>query len=280
MYLALCNEVLRDLSFPDQCKMAAALGYRGLELAPFTLDAETPHRLPQQRRRKVRQIAEDHGLTVVGLHWLLIAPAGLSVTSADAGLRRQTVDVLRGLVDLCADLGGSVLVHGSPAQRKVEDAESPDAARAHLVEALAEAAGAAEQAGVTYCLEPLSTAETALINTVAEAAAVVDEVASPALKTMVDTSAAGRTEDQPVAEVIRTWWPTGKLAHVQVNDRNRRAAGQGEDRFGPILKALKDVGYDGPLSAEPFVYEPDGPTTAAVNAGYLRGLMEMLESPA
>ena len=277
MYLALCNEVLRDLPFADQCRMAAALGYRGLELAPFTLDAEAPHRLPAARRQEIRRIAEDHGLSIVGLHWLLIAPEGLSVTSADAALRRRTTDVLRALVELCADLGGSVLVHGSPMQRRVEDAESPEAARAHLVEALAAEAEAAAAAGVTYCLEPLSTAETRLVNTIAEAAALVDEVGSPALKTMIDTSAAGRSEDRPVAEVIRHWWPTGKLVHVQVNDRNRRAAGQGDDRFGPILAALKDVGWDGPLSAEPFVYDPDGPTTAAVNAGYLRGILEMLE---
>lgn len=277
MYLSLCNEVLRDLSFAEQCRMAAALGYEGLELAPFTFDPDSPHVLPTGRRREIRQIAGDHGLSIVGLHWLLVAPTGLSVTTKDSELRRQTVDVLCDLVELCADLGGHVLVHGSPPQRRVEDAESPEAARANLVECLAAVGQAARQAGLVYCLEPLARSETALVNTVAEAVAIVEEIGNPALRTMIDTSAAGRAEDEPVDKVVRDWWPSGYLAHVQVNDRNRRAAGQGEDRFAPILRALSEVGYDGALSAEPFIYEPDGPTTAAVNAGYLRGLLEILK---
>jgi sugar phosphate isomerase/epimerase len=93
---------------------------------------------------------------------------------------------------------------------------------------------------------------------------------------MIDTSAAALAETQPVADVIRQWWPTGHLAHIQVNDRNRRAPGQGQDRFGPIFEALADVGFDGPVAVEPFDYIPDGPTTAAVATGYLRGIMEGL----
>ncbi|MFC4352632.1 sugar phosphate isomerase/epimerase family protein [Fodinicurvata halophila] len=277
MYLSLCNEVLRDLPFAEQCRVAAALGYEGLELAPFTFDPETPHELPAAKRREIRQIAGDHGLSIVGLHWLLVAPRGLSVTTSDVELRRRTVDVLHNLVELCAELGGRVLVHGSPPARRVEDAESPDAARANLVECLASVGEAARKAGVVYCIEPLAPSETALVNTVSEAVAIVKEIDNPALRTMIDTSAAGRAESEPVDKVIRDWWPSGCLAHVQVNDRNRRAAGQGEDRFGPILRALRDVGYEGALSAEPFIYEPDGPTTAAVNAGYLKGLLEILK---
>ena len=44
MKIALCNEVLRDMEFAAQCDYAAALGYDGLELAPFTLGAK-PHLL-------------------------------------------------------------------------------------------------------------------------------------------------------------------------------------------------------------------------------------------
>ncbi|MFD1381281.1 sugar phosphate isomerase/epimerase family protein [Fodinicurvata halophila] len=233
MYLSLCNEVLRDLPFAEQCRVAAALGYEGLELAPFTFDPETPHELPAAKRREIRQIAGDHGLSIVGLHWLLVAPRGLSVTTSDVELRRRTVDVLHNLVELCAELGGRVLVHGSPPARRVEDAESPDAARANLVECLASVGEAARKAGVVYCIEPLAPSETALVNTVSEAVAIVKEIDNPALRTMIDTSAAGRAESEPVDKVIRDWWPSGCLAHVQVNDRNRRAAGQGRTASGP-----------------------------------------------
>ena len=64
------------------------------------------------------------------------------------------------------------------------------------------------------------------------------------------------------------------VAHVQLNDRNKKGPGQGSDRFGPVLQALRDTGYDGWVAMEPFVYEPDGPTCAARMIGYVQGLLE------
>jgi sugar phosphate isomerase/epimerase len=63
---------------------------------------------------------------------------------------------------------------------------------------------------------------------------------------------------------------------VQLNDRNRRGPGQGEDAFRPILSALKRTGYSGWLAMEPFDYVPDGPTCAARAIGYVQGVMEDL----
>lgn len=277
MKFALCNEVLRELPFPRQCEIAAGLGYTGLEVAPFTFSDE-PHLLADAKRREIRTVAEDHGLAIIGLHWLLIAPKGLSITTSDETVRDATIDVMRRLVELCADLGGTVLVHGSPGQRNPADAASPEAARANASACLRAAGDAAHQAGVTYCLEPLSTRETPFINTVDEAMAFVAEIGSEGLRTMIDTAAASDVEPLSVAETIRTKWPSGALAHIQLNDKNRRAPGQGEDRFGPVLRALGDVGYTGPISVEPFIYEPDGPTTAALAAGYLKGLVEEIEA--
>lgn len=273
MRFCLCNEVLRDLEFRDQCKMAAALGYEGIELAPFTL-AEAPHLMTTAQRRDVRMIAEDAGVPIIGLHWLLVTPKGMSITSSDAAVASATSDVILRLIELCADLGGNVLVHGSPKQRDPTDADGPAQARENAIMLLSRAGDAAHDAGLTYCIEPLAARETPFINTVSEAIEIVDEVASPGLKTMLDTSAAALAEQRPVAELISHYWPTGKLAHIQLNDRNQRAPGQGDDQFRPILKALQDVNYVGPISVEPFIYEPDGPTTAAMAAGYLKGLAE------
>ena len=172
-----------------------------------------------------------------GLHWLLVAPAGLSITSADAAVRARTVDVMRRLVELCAELGGNYLVHGSPAQRRLEgDGAAADAA-ARGEEAWAAIAGDAAKAGVVYCIEPLAAPEADFVNTVAEAAAIVRRIANPALRTMIDTSAAGIVEKEPVADVVRRWMPTGLVAHVQFNDRNRRGPGEGTDKFAPVVRA-------------------------------------------
>jgi sugar phosphate isomerase/epimerase len=272
MRLVLCNEVLRELPFAAQCARAAALGYAGLEVAPFTLDAEAPHLLPAARRAELRRAAAEAGIAISGLHWLLVAPGGLSITSADPAVRARTLDVIERLVGLAADLGAGYLVHGSPGQRRV--AAEGDAARAE--DCMARIAGWAEAAGVTYCLEPLAARETNWATTIAEAAAIVGRIGNPALRTMLDVSAAGNGEAEPADALLERWLPGGLIAHVHLNDRNRRGPGQGSDRFGPILAVLRRQGYGGWCGVEPFDYVPDGPGAAAFAAGYLRGLWEGL----
>jgi sugar phosphate isomerase/epimerase len=276
MRLSLCNEVLGGMEFPAQCDYAAAVGYDGLEVAPFTL-SDQPHLIGAGERQKLRRAAADAGIAVTGLHWLLVKPAGLSITSDDAGIRGQTVEVMKRLIALCADLGGRVLVHGSPAQRPIPAGSDARAALNRARDCWAIAGAEAVKSGVTYCIEPLAPRETPLINTVAEAAALVREIGSPGLRTMLDCSAAGAAEAQPVAAVLERWLPTGLIAHVQLNDRNRRGPGQGEDRFAPILQMLQRHHYAGDLAVEPFDYVPDGPACAARAAGYVRGLLEALE---
>lgn len=281
MKFALCNEVLQPLGFAQQCKLAADLGYDGLEVAPFTL-AEDPLALTDTDATRLRSIAADHGLEISGLHWLLVAPAGLSIVSADEAVRRRTMDVMARLAELCALLGGRYLVHGSPKQRSVPSGSTPEQAWGRARECLARAAQAAAASGVTYCLEPLSPRETDLFNTVADAARMVDEIDSPALRTMIDCSAAGQAEGDPVHVLLERWLPTGMVAHVQANDPNRRGPGQGALDFGPILEVLarmeRSGHFPGIVAVEPFDYVPDGPGCAARSIGYLRGVLQGLQA--
>jgi len=270
MRISLCNEVVAGLDFAGQAKLAAALGYDGLEVAPFTLDAEAPHLLPAARRAELRRIAAEAGAPITSLHWLLVAPAGLSVTAEDGAIRTRTLDVMQRLIGLAADLGATLLVHGSPKQRQV--AADGDGARAEA--AMAQAGTWAEQHGLTYCLEPLDAGQTNWARTVAEAIDIVARLAVPGLKTMLDVSAAGNGEAEDAATLLRHHVPGGWIAHVHLNDRNRRGPGQGSDRFGAIFTALRETGYAGLCAVEPFDYHPDGPTSAARAIGYLRGLLE------
>ncbi|NML46658.1 sugar phosphate isomerase/epimerase [Ramlibacter sp. G-1-2-2] len=276
MRFALCNEVLQPLPFAQQCKLAADLGYDGLEVAPFTLAAD-PMALKDSEAAVLRRVAEDHGLKIFGLHWLLVAPAGLSIVDEDAAVRSRTVAVMQRLCELCALLGGSYLVHGSPKQRSVPAGSSRAQAYERARDCFAQAAKAAAQAGVIYCVEPLSPRETDLLNTVAEAAELVREVGQPALRTMIDCSAAGQAESEPVHALMQRWLPTGLIGHVQVNDPNRRGPGQGDLDFGPILRVLRDAAalgqFPGIVAAEPFDYVPDGPGCAARAIGYLQGVL-------
>jgi len=275
MRIALCNEVLAPMNFARQCELAAALGYDGLEVAPFTL-GDNVLALTAAQRAQIRRAAQDAGIVVSGLHWLLARPPGLSITSGDAAVRQRTLDMLRGLVDLCADLGGAMLVHGSPAQRRLPDGDAAQPAREHALQVIAAAATHAGSAGLTYCIEALAPPEANFINTLQEAADVVRRLGVPSLRTMLDCCAAARAEARSPAQLLDEWLPSGLIAHVQVNDPNRRGPGQGDLSFAPIFAALRRHHYDGWVAVEPFDYQPDGPTCAARAIGYVRGILEGL----
>ncbi len=276
MRIALCNEVIAPMPFPAQCEYAAKLGYDGLELAPYTL-SEEPHRMGAAQLAAARGAAQGAGVAITGLHWLLVKPAGLSISTRDDATRRRTLDVMRAFVDQCAELGGRYLVHGSPHQRRVDPGDTRAAALARAQECFAAAGEHAAKAGVVYCIEPLSAEQTPLINTLAEAAHIVSAVGNASLRTMLDCSAAARSEKEPAAALMDRWLPQGVIAHVQVNDRNRRGPGQGEQKFAPLFAALKRHRYAGDIAVEPFDYVPDGPGAAARAIGYLRGIIEALE---
>jgi D-psicose/D-tagatose/L-ribulose 3-epimerase len=275
MRIALCNEVIAGMEFSRQCAFVAALGYDGLELAPFTL-AEEPHLIGANLRGALRRAAAEAGIAITGLHWLLVKPTGLSITSEDEAVRAKTIDVIRRHIGLCAELGGRVLVHGSPGQRRLPDGPGAAAARERAIAAFAVAGEEAARAGVIYCLEPLAARETNFMNSLAEAIDIAQRIGNPHLRAMVDCSAAAVNETEPIADLLDRWLPTGLVAHIQVNDRNRRGPGQGEDRFAPILAALRRQRYDGVVAVEPFDYHPDGAASAARAIGYIRGILEAL----
>lgn len=275
MKLSLCNEVLLPMDLAAQCAFAAALGYDGLEIAPFTL-AEDPTRLTSAQVAALRRMIEDHGLAVTSLHWLAMAPGGLSITATDPGLQARTADALARIVDLAAGLGAAALVHGSPAQRQLDGdrAAQREVALAHFA-ALGRRAAAA---GMAYCIEALNRRECTWINRLDEVEAIIAATGEPGLKLMIDLSHAAQEEAEPVADLAARHLAAGRLAHVQVNAINRRGPGEGDDPAGrddpaPLIAALRTGGYTGAVAVEPFVYHPDGPACAARAAGFMRALM-------
>lgn len=265
--LSFCNELLAAEGHPldRQCEIVAALGYMGLELAPGTL-AERPHQITDAEAVAIRRRVEAHGLRVTGLHWLLAPYPDLSITEPEA--QSRTREVLTRLVELCAILGGRVLVHGSPGQRRPPEGVAASEAEDRLPDFLAPIAAVAERAGVTYCLEPL--AETPVVTTVETALRVVDAVASPAFRTMIDTSAAGQAEATPVPDLLASRLSDPRIAHVHLNDTNRGGPGMGSDPFPAIVAAIRNASWPHPIGVEPFRTVIDATATAALAAGTLR----------
>jgi sugar phosphate isomerase/epimerase len=270
--LALCAETLGESDFTTQCAFARKLGYEGLELAPWRLGPEPQH-VPSERRREWRRVAEEEGIAITGFHYALVSPPGLSITSADPALRARTLEVMKGLCELCADLGGAYVVHGSPEQRRLEQGDE-EACRCRGAEAYAQAGEFAAAAGITYLIEPVRPSRTPFINTVAEAAEIVHAAGNPALRTMLDCCSGAQAETQPLDHILDRWLPGGMIAHVHANDPNLRGPGEGDLRFASIFAALCRNAYDGWVAVEPFVFQPDGRSCAARAAGYLSGLLE------
>jgi sugar phosphate isomerase/epimerase len=244
----------------------AELGYTGLELAPFTL-APRISEVSAQRRAELRRQAATAGIQLIGLHWLLARTEGYHLTSPDAGVRQRTGEYLAELARAAADLGGNILVLGSPMQRNIPNGVTRAQADDFALHTLSYCLNTLEQSGVYLCLEPLGPSETNYLNTAAEAVTLIRRLGHPFVKLHLDVKAMS-TESQPVPEIIRA--NREFLFHFHANDPNRRGPGFGDTDFKPIFAALRDVGYTGWVSVEVFDYSPDPDTIATNSIRYMR----------
>jgi sugar phosphate isomerase/epimerase len=261
---AICNEIYasdpsgRSWSQDEVFAHAAATGYDAVELAPFTVCREVGD-LSASARVALRDGARRAGISICGIHWLLAKTEGYYVTHPEAGVRRRTSAYLRELVDFGADLGGSILVFGSPKQRSLLPGVSQNQAWDYATEVLRDPVRRAEERGVTICFEPLAPSETDFINLASDALRFAAQFASPGMQIILDVKAMS-AEPQSIPEIIRA--SAGRFAHFHANDRNLKGPGFGDVDFRPIGAALREVGYRGQVSVEVFSFE-EGPQVIA-----------------
>lgn len=276
MRLAICNETFGDWPLEKAFDFAAQCGYAGIEIAPFTLSTYVTDMGAQQRAR-VRQAAKKAGLEVVGLHWLLAKTEGFHLTSPDSEVRERTAGYLAELAQCCADLGGRVLVFGSPAQRNLLPGVTKAQGMDYATEVFERLLPTLEANDLVLALEPLGPEETNFMNTAGEAAELVGRLASPHVRLHLDCKAMS-TEMVPMVELIRQH--RAQLAHFHANDPNRRGPGFGSLDFVPILRALQQIEYRGWVSVEVFDYTPGIEALARQSIEYLRRcLNELARTP-
>jgi len=251
---------------PEVFRRVAAAGYDGVEIAPFTIGASVSE-IPPRRRAEIRRTAQTCGIALVGTHWLLKTPDGLSITAPDPAVRRKTADTLVALADFTADLGGTIMVLGSPAQRRLAPGQTAAEGLRYLEEVLAPALERANALGVYLCLEPLAPAETNFITTAREAIAAIWAINHPNLRLVLDTKAM-LTEQTSIPDIIRSSAPF--LQHFHANDANLLGPGMGPTDFQPIMAALNEIGYDGYVSVEVFDFTPGPERIAGESIAYLR----------
>jgi D-psicose/D-tagatose/L-ribulose 3-epimerase len=262
---AICNELFGD-RVEEALPAIAAAGYEGVELAPATFGKglEEPS---AGARRNLKQRATDLGLVFTGIHWLLAGAEDLHISSPDQFVRARTLARLNSLSRLCADLGGTYLVFGSPAQRSTPNGTTKHDARARALELFHAWGEQAQDDGTVVCLEALPETETDFLNTTADVLAAVSEIALPSVQMVLDVKSMS-TETVPIPDLIAS--AADHLAYVQANDANRRGPGLGDTDFVPIFRALRQVGYDGVVSVEPFAAPTGIGTEAAYSLRYLR----------
>lgn len=283
MRLAICNETFSDRSVQEGFRLAAEIGFTGIEIAPFTLSEELSanaelsdvRSLSTQARDLTKQAAMDAGLEIVGLHWLLAKTKGLYLTSPDVAVSKNTASYLVALAELCYDLGGKILVLGSPQQRNLLAGVSHEQAEEYAANVLSDAIRYFEDHGLTIALEPLGPTEGDFMNSAASAVRLIERVGSASCRLHLDVKAM-TSEDQPIPEVIRT--NAQYLHHFHANDPNLLGPGMGDIEFAPIIKALRDVQYDGWISVEVFKYEPSREEIARKSFHNLQAAMSWEES--
>ena len=264
---SVCNETFQVPRFEDQCRMARAIGYEGIEIMPGTL-SEDPGAIPSGRRAELRRIMRDNGVAFVGLHNLLTVPKGMQATTGDAAVRQRTWDLVRSLIDLGADLGpNTILVFGSGKQREALPGVPISDALARFRDGLASVAPHARERSVTILIEPLAPHLCNLVNRLEQAAALVRQIDSPAVRTMFDVhNTAAETLSAP--ELIRQYLPI--IRHVHLNEMDGRRPGTGSYNFRELFQALQAGRYAGWCSLEVFNFLPGGEVVAREALQFLR----------
>ena len=270
---SICNEAYQGREFAAACRHMRAAGYTGIEIAPMTL-AEDPATLPAPQRREYARIIRDEGLTFVGLHWVMVAPKGLHVTTPDVALRTRSWLHIRNLIDLCADFGpDGVMVFGSPLQRCSTGGATSAEATARFVEGLASVADHAAGRGVRVLVEALSPSQSDVVTSLAEAVAIVRQIGSPGVRTMFDTHNAV-DEKEPHAALVERYFEW--IAHIHVNENDGKHCGAGDYDFFPLLETLQRLDYRGWISLEAFDFSYTPEQIASGSITHLKNLASRL----
>ncbi|HEY8459125.1 MAG TPA: sugar phosphate isomerase/epimerase family protein [Blastocatellia bacterium] len=265
--LAICNETFPNWKLGDVCRTIKRLGYEGVEIMPATI-SDDPATLPKAERANLRRAMASEGIAYVGLHAVLSAPKGLHITTPDEVTRQRSWEYVRRLLDLSADLGeGGVMVFGSARQRSTTNGSNVQDAVKRFTDGLAGVADAAGQRNITLLIEPLAPRLSDVVNTLAEAVAMVREINHPAVQTMFDTHNTP-AETLPHDELLRKY--RAQIRHVHLNEMDGRHPGTGNYDFKTPLRALKEISYRGWASVEVFDFTPGGEKIAADSLRFLR----------
>lgn len=277
MKFAICNEIFYSedqdaWTIQRQFETAAEIGFDGLEIAPFTL-ADHVDEITDAQKQDIISASEDTGVEVAGIHWLLVGPENMHATSPDPQVRERTAVYLEKLVRFGIDIGGKMMVVGSPQQRDLREGVAYDQAWKWFRQAMRRCGEVGHTLDFKVCIEPLAeeTNNNFLMRS-DQVAQMVSEIDMPNVGLILDTYS-GVKEERDLPAAIRKY--SDILYHYHCNDDSGYAPGLGDTDFEPVMAALDDIDFEHFASIE--VFEMDKPAVEQAEVG-LKTLKDALET--
>ena len=244
MRFSICNETFKDWSLEKVFSLISKLGYDGIEIAPFTISKDVRN-VSREERKIIKELSQTYELKIVGLHWLLVSPKGLHIFYPNA--YEKTKKYIFELIKFNHDIGGKVLVFGSPKQRNIPKEMSYEQAWKNAVKFFKDCSNFAKKYDSIIALEPLARHLTNFINTSEEAIRMIKDVNSPNFKLILDVYSMSH-EEREIGKTIKM--SSEYLVHFHANDTNGLGPGLGNANYYEISLALKSINYKGYLSVE------------------------------
>jgi sugar phosphate isomerase/epimerase len=258
MKLSICNEVFSGMDITEVLLYVKRFGYNGIEIAPFTMGSNV-EKISSDRRREIRKKAVENSIEIVGTHWVLVCDKNVNLFNELGEVRKEALKYLITVVEFTSEIGGRIVVFGSPKQRSIPSKEVFKKAWDSAVSAFREIGDSAKEKMVVFCIEPLSKDQTNFINNVSEAIKFIKDVDHENIRLILDVRSMC-DEKRSFRDIIKE----GKtyLEHFHANDCNGYIPGSGSANYKEIVQSLIEIEYSGYLSVEVFDYQPNAETIA------------------
>jgi len=255
MKYSISNWIYADEPLHATFQRLQKYGYDGLELV-----GEPQKYGPEE----VNQLCREFDLQVFSVLGWSIWPLERDLAHPDPQKRQKALNYATECVDLAVAVGASLVVVIPASAGRTSPIGQPDSEKAwkeavarewgYAVESVWKAATYAEQKGVLLAIEPINRYESFLVNSTAQGLRFVQEVNSPVVRLHLDTFHMNIEERDPAGAIREAG---SLLVNMHVSDSQRGPVGHGHTDFAAIMKALKEIGYQGALTMEPLPPEPN-----------------------